>query len=93
MAESYYLRLSDSITAVFFVCFFFFFFFSEKNKAVLFIKVSFPMRFSSTDHLNIIPTYINIYLDYILPKIRCKTGHHKAILPLRACLLISENCH
>ena len=56
-------------------------------------KVSFQKRFLSSDHLNVITRNINIYLDYIEAKTRRKNGHHKAILRLRACLLISEKYH
>ena len=53
-------------------------------------KVSFQKRFSSGGQLNVITTNININFDYILAKPRRKNSHHKAILRLRAFLLISE---
>ena len=85
MAESLCLRLSDSIIAdvfycfLFFVfvffcccCFFFFFFLFTKIKQFHSSKVSFQKRFSSSDHLNVMTTNINIYFDYILAKTRLK---------------------
>ena len=68
MAESCCLPLSDSISAdVFFVVVFF----CQKNKTVLFVK-SFFSEFSSSDHLNVITTNINVYFDYILAKLVVK---------------------
>ena len=56
-------------------------------------KVSFQKRFSSGDHLNVLNTNIDICLDNILAKTRHKNGHHKAILRVHGCLLISEKYH
>ena len=66
------------------------FFFFRKIKQYYSSKVSFQKRFSSSDHLNVMTTNINLYFDYILAKTRRKNGHYKAILRLHACLLISE---
>ena len=40
----------------------------------------FSKRFSSSDHLNVINTKIDICFDNILAKTRRKNDHHKAIL-------------
>ena len=48
------------------------------------------MRFSSGGDVNVITRKINIYFDYIVAKTVCKNGHHKAILRLHVCILISE---
>ena len=70
--------------------FFLFFFFFQKSKAVPFVIIFLYKRLSSSDHLNVITTNINIYFDYILVKTGCKNGHHKAMLWLHMRLLISE---
>ena len=66
------------------------FFPKKKKKQFHLSKVSFQKRFSSSDYLNVITTNINIYFDCILAKTRRKNGHHKAVLWLHACLLISD---
>ena len=83
MAESCCLRLPDSIIADEY----------SETKQFHLSKVFFQKRFSSSDYLNVITTNFNIYFDYtcIVAKTRHKNGHHKAILRLRASLLISEN--
>ena len=80
MAESCCLRLPDSIIADVY----------SETRQFHSSKVSFQKRFSSSDHLNVVTTNFNIYFDYIVAKTRHKNGHHKAILRLRACLLILE---
>ena len=64
--------------------FFFFVFFFRKIKQFHSSKVSFQKRFSSSDHLNVITTNINICFDYILAKSKRKNGHHIPTLRLRA---------
>ena len=64
--------------------------FIQENKAVSVIKTFFPEEILM-DYLNVINTNIDIGFYNILPKTRRKNGHHKAILRLRGCLLISEN--
>ena len=84
MAESYFLRLPDRIIADVY---------SEKISSFIRQENSFQKRFSSSDHLNVINTNIGICFDNIIAKTRPKNGHHKAILRLRGCLLISEKYH
>ena len=80
MAESC-LHLLDSVIAdVFF----------RKIKQFHWFNVSFQKKFLSSDHLIVTTTNINIYIDYILVKTMRKNGHHKAILRLHNCLLMSE---
>ena len=69
----------------------FFFFFFRKIKQFHSSKVSFPKRFSSSDHLNAISTNISMYFDYLLAKTKQKYGHHKETLRLRACLFYRKN--